>query len=160
MELPLESRARYKVGVLCCCIDAADLTDAPRGGQKRKEAPALGQRGRTGAHSMNQLVYDGDDGSSSQSDNSTCSLMTSCTQCIDWATGCLWCSVPKDSPGFGRGVCLPRLQAQDSCEIGELQVKAAALVHSLFFLFVLLSIVVWNVVFISGNVCQPIHVVV
>ncbi|CAN0188052.1 unnamed protein product [Pylaiella littoralis] len=70
---------------------------------------------------MEPLYYYGDDSSSSPSDNSTCSLMSSCTQCIDWATGCLWCSVPKDSPGFGRGVCLPRLQAQDSCEIGELQ---------------------------------------
>lgn len=86
--------------------------------------------------------------------------MTSCTQCIDWATGCLWCSVPKDSPGFGRGVCLPRLQAQDSCEIGELQVRERLLVPVQYplVLCVLLSSVVWNVAFISGNVCQPVHV--
>jgi len=66
---------------------------------------------------------DDDDGSTtSQSDNSTCSLVSTCTQCVEQAAGCLWCSVPKDSAGFGRGACYMEDKAQESCEPTELQV--------------------------------------
>lgn len=57
--------------------------------------------------------------------NSTCGQWTSCTDCLDFFggeddSGCLWCNVPKG--GGSDGLCVPRSIAQDSCEIGELQV--------------------------------------
>ncbi|CAN0003916.1 unnamed protein product, partial [Scytosiphon promiscuus] len=67
------------------------------------------------------------DDDSQPSGNSTCSEFSTCSGCIDYfdpdGVGCLWCNVPKDAsslPSAG-GLCLPRLRAQDSCEIGELQ---------------------------------------
>lgn len=65
--------------------------------------------------------YD-DDGSGG---NSTCSQWTTCAPCLNFfdddGSGCLWCNVPKG--GGAEGLCVPRLTEQDSCEIGELQVK-------------------------------------
>lgn len=67
---------------------------------------------------------DSSSGTTSQSDNSTCSLVSTCTQCIEQAAGCLWCSVPKESAGFGRGACYNQHgEAQERCEITELQVR-------------------------------------
>lgn len=58
--------------------------------------------------------------------NSTCAQWTACSPCIDFFeseddSGCLWCNKPKS--GRGDGLCVPRSSAQNSCEIGELQVK-------------------------------------
>ena len=62
--------------------------------------------------------------------NSSCAQWTKCSPCIDFygdddRSGCLWCNVPKG--GGAEGLCLPRQSAQDSCEIGELQVKYSRL---------------------------------
>ena len=66
--------------------------------------------------------YGDDDGAGG---NSTCAQWTTCSPCLDFfdddGSGCLWCNVPKG--GGAEGLCLPRLRAQDRCEIGELQVK-------------------------------------
>lgn len=73
------------------------------------------------------LSYFDDDGTGG---NSSCAQWTTCSPCLEFfreddGSGCLWCNVPKG--GGAEGLCLPRLRAQDSCEIGELQVKYSGL---------------------------------
>lgn len=71
--------------------------------------------------------YIGDDDDMSDR-NSTCAQWDSCSPCLDYfagedTSGCLWCNVPKG--GIGAGLCVSRSRAQDSCEIGELQVSTS-----------------------------------
>lgn len=92
---------------------------------------------------------DGDDDHDTPS-NSSCAQHTSCTDCVDFyeadnSDGCLWCRVPAtgiaDSKtnaensgsegGGGGGICLPRSEAQDRCEIGELQVRHSRAVYDI-----------------------------
>lgn len=79
--------------------------------------------------------FDFDDDGSQQPGNSTCSKFATCESCVDYFgqgdVGCLWCNVPKDGSRsvIGGGLCVPRFRAQDSCEIGELQVKTRVLYY-------------------------------
>lgn len=82
----------------------------------------------------NHQFYDDSDArdDDGQGGNSTCAQWTKCAPCLDYfggddGEGCLWCNVPKT--GGVDGLCLPRSRAQDSCEIGELQVRS----RSVFF---------------------------
>lgn len=81
--------------------------------------------------------FDFDDDGSQQPGNSTCSKFATCESCVDYFgqgdVGCLWCNVPKDGSRsvVGGGLCVPRFRAQDSCEVGELQVKKESCIITL-----------------------------
>lgn len=62
--------------------------------------------------------------------NSSCSQWTTCSPCVDSYSGdderCLWCKVPKDG---GDAMCVVQSEAQEQCELVELEVSVEHTLH-------------------------------